>query len=375
MTSKRIISAVMFICGVWGCAQVSQNSNQPIEDKTFAKGFEVDTLVNGFLLTIKQLKPGSTKSIRYLLYDSDYKERPELRYDFAIKTPVLSVVSNSTTHLALLEALGASGAVRGFAQTQYISSETIKQQVSNGVTREMGPDGKIDVEILMDINPDVTLISSSVAGEGKLSQLEELGIPLLYVSDYMERSLLGRAEWIKVMGLLLGKTEQANSYFDRLVVNYDSLLKIVPQNAPHPSVVSGNIYGSSWFMPGGQNYNATLIQQAGGNYLWADDNEAGWLTLAFEVVYERAWDADIWIGASNYEGLDDMAKADFRYTDFSSFKSGKVYTYTKRVNENGANDFFESGQVNPDRLLADHIKILHPELLPEYDLYYYKKLE
>ncbi len=78
---------------------------------------------------------------------------------------------------------------------------------------------------------------------------------------------------------------------------------------------------------------------------------------------------------ADFKSLDQMKDVDARYADFKAFKNKKVYTYTARVNEAGANDYFESGNVKPDLILADHIKILHPKLLPNYKLYYYKKLE
>lgn len=128
-------------------------------------------------------------------------------------------------------------------------------------------------------------------------------------------------------------------------------------------------------MPAGKNYGANVIASAGGDYLWKENEETGWLNLDFEIVFEKAWDADYWIGVSNFNSLKELKDSDERYGDFEAFKKGAVYTYMNRVNEKGANDYFESGNVNPDRLLADHIKIMHPELLPDYELYYYLKLE
>ena len=109
--------------------------------------------------------------------------------------------------------------------------------------------------------------------------------------------------------------------------------------------------------------------------MFENQRGSGWLNLDFEIVFSKGWDADFWIGVANFSSLEEMKGMDERYAGFEAFKNKNVFTYTARVNENGANDYFESGQMNPDRLLADHIKILHPQSLPDYELYYYKKLK
>ena len=65
---------------------------------------------------------------------------------------------------------------------------------------------------------------------------------------------------------------------------------------------------------------------------------------------------------------------DTRYTHFKAFKVDEVYNYNKRLGPTGGYDFFESAYTRPDRVLADLIFILHPELLPDYDTYYFQKL-
>ena len=64
-----------------------------------------------------------------------------------------------------------------------------------------------------------------------------------------------------------------------------------------------------------------------------------------------------------------------RYASFKAFKDANVFTYIKRVTDAGGNDFFETGAVRPDLILKDMIKILHPDLLPEYELYFYQQLK
>jgi iron complex transport system substrate-binding protein len=70
-----------------------------------------------------------------------------------------------------------------------------------------------------------------------------------------------------------------------------------------------------------------------------------------------------------------MTAKDTRFADFHSWKTGAVYNYNRRVNDIGSNDYWESGAVNPQLILADLIRILHPGVLPQDSLFYYKQLK
>jgi iron complex transport system substrate-binding protein len=60
---------------------------------------------------------------------------------------------------------------------------------------------------------------------------------------------------------------------------------------------------------------------------------------------------------------------------FRAYQIGAMYNNNARLNEYGGNDYWEGGLANPDVVLADLIKIFHPELLPDHELVYYRKLD
>ena len=120
---------------------------------------------------------------------------------------------------------------------------------------------------------------------------------------------------------------------------------------------------------------AKFIQDAGGNYIWQDNDQTGALGLDFETVLDKAQAANIWLNVILADSRNDLAAADERYRNFEAFQHNQVYSYTARISENGGYDFFESALVRPDVVLQDLIRIFHPETLPNHDLYYYKKLE
>jgi iron complex transport system substrate-binding protein len=92
-------------------------------------------------------------------------------------------------------------------------------------------------------------------------------------------------------------------------------------------------------------------------------------------VYEQAHQAQFWVGVGQYNALQELADADERYKNFAAFQQGNVYSYMARVGPKGGNEYFELGYARPDIILADLIKIFHPQLLPAHELYFHEKLE
>lgn len=341
----------------------------------YASAFDVEYRGEYKIITIKKPWQGSTDPIIYVLRHRETLPNAEVeKLGKTIIIPIEKIVCNSTSQIALLEKLELLDKLKGFPQTQYIYSSDILARVKDGSILEVGVEAKLNIESILGLDPDALMAFNTGKENRQLSKLEELGIPIIINADYMETSVLGKAEWLKFVSVFFDKEELANAYFDDLVSRYE-LLKAKVSGSTPISAFSGTLYGGTWYLPGGQNYGSLLLSESGGDYLWSEDASVGWLNVPFESVYEKAHSADIWIGASNFKNLEEMADADSRYADFKAFKNRRVYSYTNRVNSIGANDYFESGTINPDLILADHIKILHPELLPDYELYYYKRLE
>jgi iron complex transport system substrate-binding protein len=198
------------------------------------------------------------------------------------------------------------------------------------------------------------------------------------VPSFLESSPLGRAEWIVVTGLLVGRFDEAVSRFQEVERGYQALAARVAEtrdaSRPGKTVVTGGPWDDIWYVPGGRSYAARFLADAGARYLWADDDSTGAMPLDIETVYEVAVDADLWLYPSSWRSLAEIAEADERLADFRSFQLGEVYGNDRRTNEFGGNDFWESGVARPDLVLADLVKIFHPEMLPEHELVYHRRL-
>ncbi|MEQ8924246.1 MAG: ABC transporter substrate-binding protein [Fulvivirga sp.] len=340
----------------------------------YATGFEVHYYEGYKKVIVKKPFMNAESGLEYILSDNPQSLSEDLKSKSIIKTPINSIVCTSTTHIPFLDYLNESNSLVGFPTTDYISSEKMRQIIDNGQVAELGIDKEMNVERLVELDPDIVM-GYTISGDlGQFNKINQLGIATVMNAEYLEEHPLGRSEWIKFVATFFNKEQLADSVFKVIEENYLKYQRLVARQNKKPTVLSGIVYGDTWYLPGGENYAAKLIDDAGGNYLWSSDSTRGFLELSFESVYEKAHEANYWIGVASFETLESIKKADVRYADFSAFKDGRVYTNNWRKGAKGGSEFLELGYLRPDLILADLIEIMHPELI-DHELYFHKKLE
>jgi iron complex transport system substrate-binding protein len=119
---------------------------------------------------------------------------------------------------------------------------------------------------------------------------------------------------------------------------------------------------------------ARYLQDAGGAYAWAATPGVGSAALDVEAVYARALDADFWVHTGTWRRREEATAADPRFGAIPALTEGRAYNNNRRLNASGGNDYWESGMLRPDVVLADLITILHPDILPGRELVYYRHL-
>lgn len=341
---------------------------------SYATGLEIRVDSVYSWVEVKQPYQGAGTGMYYLLVpkNADVPEHPK-KYK-VIRTPVSSLVCTSTTHIPLLDYLDESAKLVGFPTTDYIASEKTRKFVDAGRVADLGIDEGMNIELLATLQPELVMGYTRTAEYGQFKKIEALGIPVIINAEYLEQHPLGRAEWIRFAGLLFGKEAMADSVFKAIADNYNHMAAVASNQTQRPTALSGVLYGDAWFLPGGKNYASTILKDAGIDYVWRDDQSHGFLELSFESVYANAKDADLWIGVASFQTLKELAAADSRYTKFKSFTQRNVYSYDARRGAKGGNEYLELGSLRPDIILKDLVKIAHPELIPEYELYFYKPL-
>lgn len=308
---------------------------------------------------------------RYVLVPRDSAVPPHLPEGTLLRTPLRRVASLSGVHAALLFDLGRGDALAAVADVDYTLHPLIRKAVAEGRTADAGSSMKPDAERLAAARPDAILVSPfENAGYGAL---EQMGVPLVECADYMETSALGRAEWMRFYGLLLGCPERADSLYDAVAGRYRALARRAEGTGKKPTLLVDRKEGAVWFVPGGESTMGRLFADAGARYVFADMPGSGSLQLSFETVFARGRDADVWLlkyGAAADPTYASLAADYGPYRRFRPWQQRRIYgCNTLRV------PFYEETPFHPDRLLADLICIFHPERMPGHRLRYYQPLK
>ncbi|MFP4376253.1 MAG: ABC transporter substrate-binding protein [Spirochaetales bacterium] len=345
------------------------------EASAHASGFRVFTVDSLTLLQVTRPWPaaGESDMLTYVLYDRD-DQRPNVTgASLVIPTPVESVVTMSTTFLAHLEALEQLDSLDAVDNLAFAYSERVREL--SGELAQVGSGPSVDTEQLVAIDPDAILVNSFGGDWDSQPTLEAAGLPAVVLGDWVETTPLGRANWLVFTAYLYGEEASAIARMNRLADNYNRLAELGRSAEEKPTVLINAPFQGTWSIAGGGSYAATFIRDAGGNYVYGNDTSTGALFFDLESVYAEAGEADVWINTGTWGSLAQAEAEDERYADFAAFASGRLFNNNQRMSAAGGNDYFESGAINPDVVLADLIKIFHPDLLPDHELFYYQQLQ
>jgi len=366
---------VLFFLALLSCKKNARDSIDNSTTMEYAKGFSVKASGPYTWITLPEPYPNAPTTLKYLLVPKTEEVPDHDETVQVIRTPVDKIVCTSTSHIALLDHLDAVDRLIGFPTTDLVSSTNARQRIDSGLVVDLGIDHEMNLELLVALQPNMVMGYSFTGDMIKLNKISDFGIPLVINGEYLEDHPLGRAEWIKFMALFLDKTAMADSIFNVIKTEYLNGQLLAATVSSRPTVVSGILYGDAWFLPGGQNYAAKIFRDAGYQYLWDDDPSNGFLKLSFESVYAKGKDADFWIGVGSFRSKKEMSSAEKRYALFHSFENSNVYTYDARRGPTGGSEYFELGYSRPDIILKDLIKIAHPELLPDHQLFFHQKVK
>jgi iron complex transport system substrate-binding protein len=327
---KKIVAIILLLSigFMMGCtSNPHETSRFNYDTLKYATGFSVQTQGNIHHVSINSPYPGAKEKYQYLLVPHTEEVPEHNNTTTVIRTPIKTIVCTSTTHIPLLDYLNETETLIGFPTTDYISSEKMRTRVDAGKVTDVGIDKGMNLELLYSLKPELVMSYTMTSDLGQLRKISELGIPVVINAEYLEEHPLGRAEWIKFMALFYNKQAVADSVFNVIEAEYLATQKLAEAVTQKPTVLSGVVYGDTWFMPAGKNYAARLLKDAGTHYLWSDTESTGFLELSFEAVYEKAKEADLWIGVGSFQTIDEIRNTESRYTLFKPLKEQQVYSY------------------------------------------------
>jgi iron complex transport system substrate-binding protein len=376
---NRIISGCFGAILLWtaGACAGGEKSRQPAEREAtlttlqYAKGFDITH--NGDYTKITVFNPWKSGE----MYDTYYLVKDNKTIvpsgGHKIRIPIKSLMVNSATHLGFLDLLGETDKVTGVCSASYIYNPYILRGVEEGKIQDLGDAFNLDIERLLLLHPQAVMTAAYNTEDTNSKRMKQTGLALLYNMEWQEKSLLGRAEWMKFVAAFFDKEALADSIFNDVAQRYHAVKATTDSISVFPTILSGQDFRGAWAMPGGQSFNARLFQDAGATYPYAGNTSSGSISTTLEEALIHFSQADIWVGVQAYT-LEELGKTDKRYALFKAYQRGDVYNTFGRTTPAGGNDYWESGVARPDVLLSDMIKICHPGLLPRYELTYMKRL-
>ncbi len=349
--------------------QPSETAGNPIRNE-YAQGFKI-TCGDGYkLLDLHDPQNEQGAAARFALVPRGTS--PTLPEGYTpVEVPVEKAVCMTSLQLSNFIALDRLDAVAGITSTRHLHNAAMQERLRSGATRRIGIEGNFDNEVILGMEPDIILISPFK--RGGYDALTEVGVPLIPHYGYKETTPLGQAEWIKCVGLLLGCEKRADSLFSAVAERYNRLKALAAGVGRRPLVFSGELRGGNWYAVGGRSFLAQLFRDAGADYFLKDDPRSGGVTLDFEEVYAAAAEVDYWRILNSYDGTfsyDALRGEDARYADFKAWRDkGIIYCNLRET------PFYERTPVEPDVVLADLIRIFHPDLVSDHEPVYYRLLE
>ena len=343
-------------------ADEASNDSIVTIDVKYATGFSVKDSADIRLVDVG-------KHERFALVHTDDAEVPN-GYT-KVRVPIKNTICMTSLQLSNFTVLDAHDVVKGITGTKNLFDKDILQRVKDGKIVKIGMEGEFDTELVLAANPDIIFISPSK--RGGYDAIKETKITLVPHLGYKELDPLGQAEWVKFIGMFIGKEREANKLFVGIEKRYNDLKEKAAKTGQRPTVTSGEMHYGTWHAVGGKNYLAQIFRDAGADYVINDEETSG-ENLEFEKMYALSANADYWRILNSYPGefsYEALKASEPRNELFKAFKEKKViYCNMKQQ------PYYEIAPVEPDVLLKDFVAIFHPELVEsDYTPKYYRLLK
>ena len=277
------------------------------------------------------------------------------------------IVCTSATHIGFISELGMMDKVVGVCRPERVYN--LSEEERDRIT-DIGDDMQPSMEKILLLNPDLVILYTYAQGDPIPAQVEALGVPILYCNEWTETTPLARAEWIRLFGAIFGCLNHADSIFASVKDAYAQLI-VDSLKFKGKSLMSGMSWRGTWYVPAGGTFMGNLFRDAGAQYKYEDNPSTSSIPLTMEQAIQDFAQADVWVGCEA-NSLKELEAIDKKHTWFKAFQTRQVYNFRRRALPSGANDFWETGTVHPERILQDLQHILEGDTT---QLYYVEKLK
>lgn len=363
---RCLFSIVALLWCLSACRNGSVNSVVVADQRTdnimrYAKNVVVIETEQGHYVEVKNpWRDGDVLGKFFLVSDSQASSMPGNMGDtIIIATPVQSVVSFSSTQWSVFLQLGEIERIKCVLEGRYAHNPAMRELLASGKIADVGTEQSADMEKIVAAKPDIMLYSPYF--DQSSDAMKRVGATMFPYADYIENTPLGRAEWIRIVGMLTAQEDKADGWFEEIESRYNALNTLCADATERPTVFSDLAFNGQWYVAGGDSYIAKLFADAGADYVWRDNNSAASFPLDAETILMKAQHADFWRVTNSAETsmtYASLAAQDAKYTLFDAYKNHKII-----VCDIIPTGYFEQSQLEPDILLADFIHFFHPERL------------
>ncbi len=336
----------------------------------YAKGFVVDQYEDGYQLI-------TTIENQRILLVPEGKEAPnDLEDDILVlEKPINQIYLVATAVMDFFISLDSLTSIRfsGTKENDWYLEEA-REKMSDGSILYAGKYSAPDYEKILAESCGLAIENTMITHTPEVKEkLESFGIPVFIDYSSYETDPLGRMEWIRLYGVLLGKEELADQLFQNEV---DAMKEIEESNATGDekealTVAFFSINSSGQVMiRKSSDYMANMIRMAGGDYVFTEDDDSSKKsteTISMEAFYEKAKEVDCLIYNSSITGelstIDELLEKSELLADFKAVKNGNVWCMEK-------NSYQESMSLG--NITMELYGIFHGE---EKDYQYFRRLE
>ncbi|MBL1281519.1 MAG: ABC transporter substrate-binding protein [Fluviicola sp.] len=317
----------------------------------YASNFELIKTNVGYSLEILNPENGEIEKTYSLKSNTEYK-----------------IISLSATLNGMISILNEQNKLIGIGKEHFIYDTLILDNLQKEYTQPFGDETNISLEKIIASNANIVFYNGFGDKFPNEDKLAKLGIAVIPIYDWRENHPLGKAEWIKLVGIITGKEEEAKAYFSSVVEEYDRILAITDTISHQPTTLAGSMFGDIWFAPGGDSYFATLLKDAGANYIYSDTKGTASQEFSMERILKDNIATDFWINPTlptKSKLLDVNPKAKY----LNAFNNNS-YCYSAKMSK-----FWEQSAAMPHLVLRDLVQIFHPEIEFDEELYFYQKVD
>jgi len=361
--SRTVLPLFIFVTAACNRSGHSLPNGINWQKNNYSHLFKLGTKGKDSFLLIKN-PDDTTRDLQVFHWGSDQEFPGVIRLKDHVRIGTMSAVFSG-----MLELLNCENRIVCVDDVRYLSTRECRRRIKKGEIQSVAQAGSLNKEKLLSMKPNwVVAYFIDKREQENWQQMEKVGIPVIFCQNYLENHPLGRAEWLKVFGWLLGKSELAETEFRSIEEHYQQTVQAIKSlDEASPTVLCNAPYSGIWDVPAGKSYMARLLADAGADYLWKNEKGTGKITLDIEKVFEKAAGADFWINPGACTSLQCITASDRRLGMFDALKNRMVYNSTALTFPEGANAWWDYAVVRPDLALNDLAHIFHPEFSGETD--------